>query len=498
MNPTAGPKKVPWEKIKRADPEVQAFIASLLARIEQLEAQVAQLTKNSRNSSRPPSSDGLKRVLRTQSLRERSGKKSGGQSGGSGTTLMQAKDPDEVVVHKATQCTHCGASFCEEAKAFEVRQVFDLPPMQMQVIEHRVEVHSCVKCGHETRGQFPEGVESATQYGNHTRAFVAYLVNYQMLPIGRTIDLVRDISGHTLSEGVVVDIQRRAHESLEWAEMMIRDSIIAAPIAHFDETKLWVAKQESGWIHVACTSQASHFHLDNRRSLEAILDGGIFSEFSGVAVHDENWSYFKDDQCLHAVCNAHHLRELRFVQEQYNEPWAKRMDRLLRLILKRVHSARENGQLQLLPQQIDRYKRRYDRIIDEGMSYHAKLPEITLPRTRQDWTLRRSPTHNPSGNGRPVQRDGKKLLDRLQSRAFEVLHFMLDFSVPFTNNAAERDLRMLKVKAKVSGCFRTWLGAARFCRIRSYILTAQKLGTHALDALTRAFLGDPILPVIAT
>jgi transposase len=450
---------------------LESQVASQAATIQKLQDQVA---KNSQNSSKPPSSDGLKK--KTQSLRKPGQRPVGGQPGHKGDTLKMVADPQHVERHEVEQCPHCQTDLSDVAPSGqERRQVFDIPPVQLEVTEHQVEIKECPGCRQTVKGQFPADVQHATQYGPRIQAQAIYLNSYHFIPLARTEELLTDFYGQGPCEAVVLEANQRLAETLKPAIERIQEQLQQASVAHFDESGLRVQKQLH-WLHVASTDELTHYHVHRRRGQEGMKAGAILPHFTGQAVHDHLPAYLHFDSCQHTFCNAHHLRELKFIQEQYQQPWAAKMAQLL-LTIKAEVEATPAPALTLPSERLSFYSAEYDKLIAEGL----ELNQNSAPPP-------------PNKRGRPKQSPPKNLLDRLHKHKAGVLAFMADFRVPFDNNLAERDVRMVKVKQKVSGAFRTKSGADTFCQIRSYISTARKQGHHVLDVLYRAFLGHPFIP----
>ena len=445
-------------------------------RIHQLEERVreleSRLNKNSSNSSKPPSSDGLKRKPKSQ--RDQSGKKPGGQPGHVGKSRLQVENPDKVVVHAPTTCTECQTDLNEVTGAcLEKRQVFDLPQPKVEVTEHRVETKKCPCCGQLNRGAFPDNVKGQTQYGERVQALIAYFAHQHFIPVDRVCQIFEDLFGIGLSAGTCSNIDDRLFRNLESFETSLKLYLIAGQVLHFDESGMRCEKKLY-WVHVASSQMATLYTLHPKRGQEAMNAAGILPKFSGFAVHDHWFPYFSYNQAIHALCNAHHLRELTFVHEEEREEWAKEMKDLLIFGKKEVEKYTEAGRL---PKTTLSYiEKMYNQIIQRGLEYHAKLPSLPVGR-----------------RGKGKQRNGKNLLDRLQEKRTSVLWFIYHFAVPFTNNQGEQDIRMVKLKQKISGCFRTEAGGKIFCRIRSYLSTARKQAWNIWDALAEALRGAPRL-----
>jgi len=447
--------------------ELLALVAALKAENAALKKRLSELERrlglDSSNSGKPPSSDGLKKKSRVRSLRERSGKKSGGQKGHEGETLRQSAEPDEVADHYPMGCSDCGAALTPEmSQDYAARQVFDLPePKPLIVTEHRAHACRCAACGVTTRGSFPEGVNAPVQYGARLSALVVYLLHYQMLPEARLGRLLIDLFGVSLSAATIARMSRSCAHGLTSFGAAVRDLIADADVKHMDETGFRMGGKTQ-WLHVACTAFLTFYRVCAKR-------GSLLANVIGVVVHDHWKPYYTMDGVQHALCNAHHLRELKALIDIEHEEWARKLQRLLRRACHAANLARERG-ITLKPQLIDLFDRSYDAILNEGLVYHEGLSALQRDKT----TKRR---------GRKARRTGHNLLARLHARKEDTLRFLYDLTVPFTNNQAERDVRMMKLRQKISGGFRTLEGAQDFATIRSFISTARKQGWNIINAL---------------
>jgi transposase len=466
-NQTPQIPKLPTEVLNSLPEAIRLYVQYLEARVHELEVRLA---KNSSNSSKPPGSDGFKK--KTKSMRGKSGKKPGAQPGHAGKRLAQVEKPNFTVDHAPTTCKGCGENLNEVAgSCAEKRQVFDVPKPQVIVTEHRAIEKQCPCCGDRSRGIFPENVRGPVQYGEWTQALISYLHNNHLIPVDRVCEIVQDLFGMNISPGTCCATDERLCRQLEPFEQSLRAHLLASKILHFDETGMRCEKKLF-WVHVASSQLATLYTIHPKRGQEAMHDGGILPKFQGTGVHD-HWSpYFIYEQITHVLCNAHHLRELTFIHEEEKEDWAGKMKDLLLYAKKEVENHFDKA---ILPEGILKaIDERYSQILVDGYVYHLSLPPL------------------PTGKrGRQKQREGKNLLDRLLIQSKCVLRFMHDFSIPFTNNRGEQDIRMIKLKQKISGCFRTETGGKVFCLIRSYISTARKQGWRIWDALAAAIKGTP-------
>lgn len=454
---------------------LRARVEALVARVQELEARQA---KDSHNSSKPPSSDGVRR--KTKSLRRRSGKKPGGQLGHRGETLRLVATPDAVVEHRPAVGMHCQTPLDggEPVVLRERRQVQELPAVRLLVTEHQALHVRCPACAQVSVGAFPAQVSSRAQYGPQVRALAVYLVEDHLVPLGRAQQVLRDLFGVRLGRGTLVSWTRQAAQVLAPVEAALKAALRRAPVLHNDETGV----RRTGtlaWAHGASTARLSHYAIQPTRGHEATDDIGILPGYTGVSVHDGFGSYRTYTTCRHALGNIHHLRELTFLEEEYHQAWAKDLNDLLRAMKTTADQARAQGVAQLPSATRADFLVRYHALLAAGLA--ANPP----------------PKRRPGQRGRLKQTPARNLLDRLALEQQAVLAFLDDLTIPFDNNQAERDLRTLKVQQKVSGCFRSEAGGDTFACLRSYLATMRKQGQALLAALRSVFAGPLLYPDFA-
>lgn len=459
--------------------QVAELAQQLAKQGEVLQEVQARLTKTSRNSSKPPSSDGYGKVKRTESLRKSGDKPNGGQPGHDGHTLMAAAHPDRTLTHTVPNCAHCQASLQGvEVVGYEERQVFDIPAVRIEVTAHRAQIKVCPACGRANKGLFPAAVTQAVQYGPTVHTWAAYFTNQHHIPVERTTEIFADLVQHRVSEATVLKASEQLDRCIEPATEAVKGMLRHAEVLHVDESGLRVTGKLH-WLHVACTERLTSYEVHAKRGQEAMDDAGILGAFRGTAVHDHWKPYLRYNKCDHALCNAHHLRELRFIDQQYQQTWANDMAKLL-LEIKAAVEATPELALRLSPPELAAFAKRYDAVVQAGFEANP----APMPTTEGEVKKR----------GRPKQPPPVNLLIRLRDFKDQVLAFMSDFRIPFDNNQGERDIRMVKVKQKVSGGFRTLEGAKCFGRIRGYISTARKNAKNVFEAIRDAFDGSPFIP----
>nr|WP_067442099.1 IS66 family transposase [Nocardioides jensenii] len=461
----------------RALAERDAVIASLLGRVEALEA---RLGKNSSNSSKPPSSDNRFTKPPPRSLRKKSGRSPGKQPGEPGARLEPCPDPDVRRIHDPIRCEDCGADLADaEVVGAQSRQVFDLPPIHLEVVEHVTRTRRC-GCGHLSTAAFPTAATAPTCYGPGLAAVGTYLLARQHLPVARAAELLADCFGAEVSTGWLAGLLPGAQTRLAGFTRLTREQLRTAPVVHFDETGARVAGN-LWWVHVACTESLTAYHRASGRGKDSMDLGEVLPRFDGIGIHDGLNSYLGYPQMGHGLCNAHHLRELVALTEANQRngtdeiTWPQAMIDLLVDINNAVNHAKTAGKNELSPRRLASYRRRYRALIAQGWKTHPPPP--------------------PTGKqGRPKLGTAGSLLRRLDIYQDDVLRFATDFDVPFDNNQAERDIRMIRLQQKISGTWRSNAGADAFLAVRSYISTARKQGRNALTILTDMFDGNTWLP----
>lgn len=463
---------------REGEEAVVSLVSELMSRLSELESEVkalqGRLGKNSRNSSKPPSGDGFGK--RTRSLRRNSKNPSGGQAGHQGQTLEWSSHPDFIETHRVSRCSGCGCSLTA-APVAEVlaRQVFELPPIELFVTEHQVEVKCCAECGQTSQGDFPYEARSMVQYGPRLKGVIVSVMEGQLLPSARTCECLSDLIGVHLSEGTLYNTRAQCDELIASMSEEIKQAVQAAKVVHFDETGFRV-NQRLWWLHVAATDGLTYYFIHPKRGQLAMDEMGILPEFEGKAIHDGLKSYQRYD-CEHFLCNAHHLRELQYLLEHDKQWWAFHLMVLLVSIHSQVKTLKAQQKTALPSEDLATLSARYDDILEQGFQQNPMPPPDP---------------NKPQKRGRVKRSAARNLLERLRTQKDAVLGFMVDFDIPFDNNQAERDLRMMKLKQKVSGCFRSAQGAEAFCRIRGFLSTLRKQGLDVLEVLVDIFSGNQL------
>jgi transposase len=470
------------EQLQQRDQHLLELEQLVLSLQEQVKTLQERLAKDSHNSHLPPSSDRFARQKKTRSQRKRSGKKPGGQPGHDGHYLALSLTPDEVIVHEVETCGQCQADLRDvKSHRLERRQVVDVPPARLHITEHQAERKCCPHCHVETRAAFPELVSAPVQYGSGIAALAVYLVTQHLLPSKRAAEILSDLMGVRMSEGSIRHLCQRCANVLRPVERQIKIALRQAPVIHQDESGLYVEGKRA-WMHVTSTSKLTHYQVHPKRGTDALDANGILPGYQGTSVHD-GWAAYEGYGCNHALCNVHLLRELIFLEETTSQPWTRRMQRLLLALKRLTEWVKARGQTALSEQLQAKVVSRYRQVLALG-------EQANPPPARAE--------NEPHRRGRRKQSAARNLLDRLTKHEDAVLAFVRDLRVPFDNSQAERDIRMLKVQQKISGCFRSFDGAREFCRIRGYLSTLHKQGRSLLSALQLALSGHPLLPALTS
>ena len=451
--------------------EINSYFEQKLAQKDaRIQALENQLSKNSKNSSKPPSTDSPYHKSEKpcpKSRREKTERKIGGQPGHKGSTLKKVEIPDDEVVHEVKHCECCNKDLSNHSVQSIIRhQVYDIPPLKLAITEHQAEVKKCV-CGHTTQAVFPEHVSHYVQYGSRIKGFLTYLQMYQLLPYERSKELIADLFQHDLSTGTLSNIQKQAFEQLATFKEQLKALLTLATVAGFDETGFRVLSK-CWWLHSCSTEQHAYYEVHEKRGNEAMDAIGILPAFEGIAIHDFWKSYLKYT-CTHGLCNAHLIRELTFIKDRFKQDWAEDLIRLICEMKTARDKANQADNTTLSQQELDQYAEKYSSIIEQGFEANPFTP----PKKKK--------------RGRVAKTKPLNLLERMRDYKEDIIRFLFDFRVPFDNNFSERDIRMMKLKQKISGCFRSKTGAKYFARIRSYIITAHKQGVNVFQALINLF-----------
>ena len=367
--------------------------------------------------------------------------------------------PDTIIeIKPVTECD-CGGQIIIQTDDFIVRQVTDMQPAKVVTVEYRAHDGVCEKCWKIHKASFPAGINSTVSYGERLKAMVTYLINYQLIPLKRTSELMADLFGIKISQGVVVAAGQEAYEKLADAEDRAKEELIQSDVVHYDESGMRV-NGKNQWLHSAGTKSCTMYTIHEKRGIEAMDDMGILPVFQGTAIHDHWKSYYHYTKCAHGECNQHHLRSLKYLHEELGVLWAEDMAGLLCRIDRHVDLCKCFGADCLEQADIDEYERMYRVILASADQSEEALIEE------------------------------RRMAKRFTQYEQETLLFMLDFDVPFTNNLAERDVRMPKSKQKISGCFRSVAGAKVFARTRGFISSIEKKGKNVFGGIVAAFGGE--------
>jgi transposase len=466
------------EELGQCVHQIEDLAGQLEGLAEQVEGLQEKLKKNSSNSSLPPSSDRFGRQKRTGSLRKKSGKKPGGQKGHPGQTLQLVSDPDFRVIHAVECCEYCQRDLRQiESLRQERRQVISLPEKRRLVTEHQTESKCCPRCSTVTVAPFPQDVKAPIQYGADVGAVAVYLCCQQLHPLGRTAEILADLLDCPMSPASVQTMIERCASKLTGIEEQIKQTLIISWVTHHDETGCYV-KGTRWWWHSCSTQTLTHYAVHAKRGREAMDAIGILPARRGISIHDDWASYWGYENSQHGSCNVHHLRDLKYQAEEKQQSWAADLITVLLEMKEAVEAAQAKGQTSVDPLLRAELLSRYQKAIAAGYQAHPAPSAPAIPK-----------------RGKRKQSPARNLLDRLRTHQDAVLRFFDDFDVPFDNNLAERDIRMLKLKQKISGCFRSTGGAEGFARIRGYLSTLRKQGMNLLLSLEQTLLGYPVAPV---
>ena len=471
------------ERLRQENQELREILKQVMERLVAAEQTIKQLKEqlgqNSHNSNWPSSRDKSRQKPNPKSLRKKTGRKVGGQKGHKGHTLELSPEPDVIENHRPAQCNHCQTPLAAGIAASDMtkRQVFDLPPLRFVTTEHQVETVLCPCCGEATTGEFPAGVTNPVQYGSQVKRLAIYLRHEQFIPYERERQLLADLFELPISAGSLQNFVNTAAAKVEPAMAAIKEAVTQAEVAHADETGFYINGQRH-WLHTVSTEALTYYEPHARRGQKATDAIGILPEFKGTLMHDAWPAYFKYQQLVHALCNAHLLRDLAAVVENDQQQWAILMIACLLSAKQRVAEAYQAGETALPADSLARIDQIYDAIVWLG------LEENPLPDSQP----------RPGKRGRRKKTKARNLVERFDKHKAAILRYIHNFKVPFDNNLAERDIRMMKVQQKISGCFRSWEGAQQFCRLRSYISTIRKQGLNVWEAIGSLFDDTVLMP----
>lgn len=459
--------------------EKDALILWLFERVQELERRLAL---NSRNSSKPPSSDGYRKPA-PKSQRPTGQRNSGGQAGHPGHTLRQSQHVDQIIVHgTANHCRACHSPLAQ-GQIIDKRQVFELPAVKAHIIEHQLMRSTC-SCGQVHTGVWPQDIKAPVQYGPRAKALVVHLNQHHLVPIARTSALMQDIFGMAISQASIASFAAQAAHTMRPTVAAIGQAVQSAPVMHADETGIRVRKTLQ-WLHCAVTGGLTWLACHSKRGREAFEALGILAGVRGVMVHDGLAGYRQFD-CLHSLCNAHHIRELVAVHEQGEHIWDDWPVQMIQLLVQAKNEVLEKA-APLAAERQAWFEQCWDDLLARGERLNPQSEQL----------LGKDSTGKGSGAGRRKNSKAANLLKRLRQHRADVWRFMTHPDVPFTNNLAEQALRMSKIKQRVSGCFRSEDGADHFFAIRSYLATMHKQKQCLFDCLVSVFEGRTIQPSFA-
>jgi len=471
------------QQLREENNQLKQENKALRDRLAVAESQIKQLVEllgqNSKNSNWPASHDKSLKKNKSKSLRQKTGRKAGGQEGHKGHTLECNPNPDVIQTHRPVCCKHCHTPLADDIATHDIskRQIFDLPPLRFITIEHQAETIVCPCCGEATSGEFPSGVTNPVQYGSQVKRLAVYLRNEQFIPYERERQMLADLFELPIATGSLQNFVETAAKRVEAATQAIKEAVTQAAVGHADETGFYISGQRH-WLHTVSTQELTYFEPHRNRGQKATDAIGILPQFRGTLVHDAWPTYFKYQSLSHALCNAHHLRDLTAIVESDQQQWAALMIVCLLSAKQLVDEAQQAGKSELSDDCLHRIHQIYDALVSMGLAENP-LPNIHPP---------------PKKRGRRKKTKARNLVERFDKHKDAILRFVHDFKVPFDNNLAERDIRMMKVQQKISGCFRSWQGAQQFCSLRTYISTMRKQSLNVWEALGSLFDGDVIMP----
>lgn len=448
-------RKIILDAYKKGPEAVISLFEETFSKLERRIQELENVSKkNSQNSHKPPSTDGLCKPV-TKSLRKPSNRQTGGQLGHKGHTLHLTTAPDHTITYSPTHCTCCNTSLNHESvKGYRIRQIYDLPPIQIEVTEHKVEQKECPHCHSIQEVPFPHTVSRPVQYGPNIKKLIPYLTHYQCISLQRTKEFFQDCFGYSISEGTLVNHTKAFASQLQPFIQEAKEKILQSSVVHFDETGMRV-EGKTQWLHTASTPEVTLQHIHEKRGKEAMDAGEILPSFSGIAMHDGWKPYDVYTDCRHVLCNAHLLRDLQGIIDSTGQKWAQQMQKFLTqaLALKKQYKG-------ILPE-VERK--------NLVTIYQSILKEQQVSSSEPKKKGKQTPTQN--------------LWNRFFKYDDRILAFLEHPDIPFDNNQAERDIRMTKVKQKVSGTFRSKKGAEFFCQIRSFMSTMKKQKQSVLQAI---------------
>ena len=423
---------------------------------KRLGALEGRVNKNSSNSSKPPSSD-MNKPKKTTSSKNKSGKKPGGQPGHKGKTLKNSRAPDQIVRLSVTNCEECGNNLKNKKISMKSRQEFEIPEPKIFITEYQSESRDC-SCGYTTTACFPKHITHASQYGIRAKSLMVYMNQHQFIPYDRASQFFETVYGQKISPATIVNAVNTLGNRLCKLDSQIKKLLSKSDTAHCDETSMKISGTKH-WLHTVGTKKLAHYAMHEKRGSKATQDIGILPEFKGTIIHDHWKSYFQYKNSKHALCNAHHLLELRFINEQHKMKWAKKMSLLLIKIKEHKDLFVKKSKDKFTKWLLKKHNSEYNAILVKAHREQARRGTL----------------------------DSRNLIKRLSNFKQETLLFMNDFTIPFTNNLSEQDLRMSKVKQKISGCFRNTISADSFCKIRSMLISGRKNSKNIFKLIQRAF-----------